>query len=81
MFGTRKRTYKELQALILKAIKKEELTTYEIVKKTKLHFHVVKRQLILLKGQDYVSLAFKHKQFRLFAITQEGLKYLRKITR
>lgn len=81
MFGKKRRTYRELQTLILKTIQKEELTTYEIVKKTKLHFHVVKRQLILLKGEDYVSLTFKHKQFKLFTITKEGLKYLRKITR
>lgn len=81
MFGDRKRTYRELQILILKALKKEDLTVYELSKKTSLHFHVVKHQLILLKGQDYTEVAFKHKRFKLFAITEQGLKYLRKITR
>ncbi len=81
MFGERKRTFRELQILILKALKKERLTKYEIAKKASLHFHVVQHQLILLKGQDYVSLDFEHKRFRLFAITKEGLKYLRKLTR
>lgn len=81
MFGERKRTYRELQILILKALKKEKLTIYELAKRTSLHFHVVQHQLILLKGQDYVTLAFKHKRFKLFSIIDEGLKYLRKITR
>jgi len=81
MFGERKRTYKELHLLILKALKKEKHTIYEIAKITSLHFHVVQHQLILLKGRDYVSLDFQHKSFRLYAITQEGITYLRKITR
>jgi len=81
MFGNKKRTFKELQILILNALKKRNYTIYEIAKKTSLHFHVVQRQLILLKGQDYVTLTFEHKRFRLFAITEKGLKYLRKITR
>jgi len=81
MFGTRKRTYREIQSLILKTLKKERHTVYEIAKETSLHFHVVNHQLILLKGQDYVNLDFEHKSFRLFAITEKGLKYLRKITR
>lgn len=81
MFGDRKRTYIELQILILKTLKKENLTIYELAKRASLHFHVVQHQLIILKGQDYVTLAFKHKRFKLFAITEQGLKYLRKITR
>ena len=81
MFGSKKRSYRELQTLILKALKKEKLTTYELVKRTSLHFYVVQHQLILLKGHDYVILAFKHKKFRLFAITEDGLKYLGKIKR
>ncbi len=76
MFGTRKRTFNELQLLILKALLKDKLTIYEITKKTFLHFYVVQRQLILLKGADYISLEFEHNQFRLFAITQKGIEYL-----
>ncbi len=81
MYGTKKRTYRELQILILKTLKKEAKTIYDIAKDQKLHFHVVERQLILLKGRDYVSLAFERKRFRLYAITDKGMKYLRKLTR
>lgn len=81
MFGNRKRTYKELQILILKALKKEKSTIYNITKKISLHFNVVNHQLILLKGQDYVALDFEYKRFKLFAITEKGCKYLRKLTR
>ena len=81
MFGTRKRTYKELQILILRALKKEKSTIYEVAKKRALHFHVAERQLILLEKLGYVALDFGYGRFRLFAITENGLKYLRKITR
>ena len=33
------------------------------------------------KGQDFVSMDFVYKNFRLFSITDKGVKYLRKITR
>lgn len=79
MFGNKKRTFKELQRIILKTLNKEDSTIYQIAKKNSLHFDVVKRQLILLKGQDYVVLAFEHKKFKLFSITKEGKKYLRKL--
>ena len=81
MFGTKKRTFKELQVIILKALKQENLTIYQISKQTKLHFHVVKHQLILLKGQDYAEVVFEHGKFKLFSITKEGKKYLRKISK
>jgi predicted ArsR family transcriptional regulator len=81
MFGERKRTYLELQILILKSLKKGNLTVYELAKRTKLHFNVVKHQLILLKGQDFVEVCFKHNQFKLFGLLKDGEKYLRKITR
>ena len=81
MFGERKRTFKELQVLILKTLKKDKATIYGIAQATKLHFHVIEHQLILLRGQDYVSLDFEHKRFRLFAITEKGISYLRKLTR
>ncbi|MFC1686777.1 hypothetical protein ACFL0E_00260 [Nanoarchaeota archaeon] len=58
---------------------KEDSTIYQIAKKNKLHFDVVKRQLILLKGQDYVVLAFEHQKFKLFSITKKGKKYFRKL--
>ena len=79
LFGNKKRTFKELQRIILKTLKHEDSTIYHIAKKNSLHFHVVQRQMILLKGQDYVTLAFEHKKFRLFSITEKGKKYLRKL--
>ena len=81
MFGTKKRTFKELQLLILRTLSKKNATIYQIAKKNKLHFHVVQHQLILLKGQDLVSLAFEHGKFRLFSITDQGRKYLKKLKR
>ncbi|MEA2035935.1 MAG: winged helix-turn-helix domain-containing protein [Nanoarchaeota archaeon] len=77
----KRRTYRELQMSILKALRGKEHTTYEISQKTDLHFHVVQRQLIRLKGQDYITLIFEHNQFKLFGITDKGIKHLRKITR
>ena len=70
-----------MQILILKTLKKERLTIYEIAKKASLHLHVVQHQLILLKGQDYVKIDFKRKRFKLFAITKMGLNYLRRAKR
>ncbi|MBR9683318.1 hypothetical protein GOV03_02145 [Candidatus Woesearchaeota archaeon] len=81
MFGDRKRTFKELQFIILKTLKKGDSTTHKIAKKTSLHFHTVQHQLILLKGQDYVVLAFEHNRFRLFSITDKGKKYLKELTK
>lgn len=81
MFGTRKRAYKELQILILRALKRKKSTVYEIAKRKSLHFHVVRHQLaILLKG-GYVAVNFEYKRFRLFAIIEDGLKYLRGLSR
>jgi len=79
MFGNKKRTYRELQVIILKSLRKGNKTIYEIAKENSLHFYVVQRQLILLKGQDYVNLEFEHGKFRLFTITKKGLSYLRRI--
>ena len=75
MFGSKKRTFKSLQTIILKTLQNEKHTPYEIAKKTSLHFNVVQNQLILLKGHDYVN---EHKHFKLFTITEKGLKYLSK---
>jgi len=77
MFGDKKRTFRELQMIILETLKERDSTIYEISKKTSLHFHVVRRQLILLRGQDYVAIGFEHKRFKLFSITEKGKKYLR----
>ena len=79
MYGERKRTFKELQKIILKTLLKGKATAYDLTKANKLHFNVVSHQLILLKGYDHITLDFEHNRFRLYAITEKGTKYLRKI--
>lgn len=81
MFGEKKRTYNELQKLILTALRIKKLTKNQIAEKTGIRWEVVDRQLILLKGQDYVELFFAHEKMKIFSITKEGLRYLRKLTR
>ena len=81
MFGEKKRTYNELQKLILIALRTKKLTKNQISRKTGIRWEVVDRQLILLKGHDYVEIFFAHEKMKIFSITKEGLKYLRKITR
>lgn len=76
MFGTGKKRFVELQFIILKTLKHGDSTIHNIAKENSLHFHTVQHQLILLKGQDYVNLAFEHKKFRLFSITEKGKKRL-----
>ena len=78
MYGEKKRTFNELQSIILEALKKRNQTIYEIAKKTSLHFNVVQHQLILLRGQDYVALVFEYNRFKLFAITEKGMKLVEK---
>ena len=77
MFGENKRTFGELQLIIMRALKDRKATPYEIARRTSLHFSVVEHQLILLKGQDYAALVFEHGRFKLFAITEKGKEYLK----
>jgi len=81
MFGERKRTYKELQKLILAALRTKKLTKNQISKKTGIRWEVISRQLILLKGNDYAEVFFAHEKMKIFAITKIGLKYLKKLER
>ena len=81
MFGEKKRKYSELQKLILIALRTKKLTKNQISKKTGIRWEVVDRQLVLLKGRDYVEIFFAHESMKIFTITKEGLKYLRKLTR
>ncbi len=74
-----KRTNRELQKYILNTIKNNNLTINEISSKSNIYWPNVKHQLILLKGMDYVSEVFRHKRLRVFGITKEGKKYLRKL--
>lgn len=71
-----KRTNRELQTLILKSLKLEQLTINEISDKTGIYWPNTRHQLILLKGEDYVKEVFRHRRFRLFAITDLGLKLI-----
>jgi predicted transcriptional regulator len=81
MFGEGKRTFKELQLLILKAIKTKKLTKNQISRKMNIRWEVVDHQLILLKGQDYAKIFFEHEKMKIYTITKLGLKYLKKMTR
>lgn len=81
MFGEKKRTYKELQKLILIALRTKKLTKNQISKKTGIRWEVVDRQIILLKGHDYVEIFFAHERMKIFTITKDGLRRLRKLTR
>lgn len=76
MFGEKKRTFKELQKLILRALKTKKLTKNQISKKAGIRWEVVDHQLILLKGKDYVEIFFEHERMKIYSITETGLKLL-----
>ena len=72
-----RRTYAELQKLILASLKTKKLTKNQIANKTKIRWEAVDRQLILLKGHDLVEVFFAHEKMKIFTITKLGLKKLR----
>lgn len=74
----KKRTNKELQESILATLKTGNLTINEIASKTNIYWPNVRHQLILLKGMDMVQEVFRHNRFRLFAITKDGIKAIKK---
>tara|TARA_Y100000310_G_C20122533_1_gene552112 strand:+ start:240 stop:488 length:249 start_codon:yes stop_codon:yes gene_type:complete len=79
MFGEKKRKFKEIQLVVLRILKTKKRTIYQIAKKTKTDFRTVRHQLILLRGQGYVNLDFELEHIKVFAITEEGIKYLWKL--
>jgi len=79
MFGEKKRKFEEIQLGILRSLRTKKHTTYQISKKTRTHFRTVKHQLILLRGQGYVDLVFELDHIKVFAITKQGYKYMRKL--
>lgn len=81
MFGEKKRKFKEIQLEILIQLSNKEATTYQLAKKTKTDFRTIRHQLILLKGQDYVSLVFELNHIKVFAITKKGLNHIKKLKR
>lgn len=81
MFGEKKREFKEIQLVILRALKAKQATIYQIAKKTKTDFRTVRHQLILLRGQGYVGLVFELNHIKVFAITKEGYSHMRKLER
>ena len=81
MFGEKKRSFKEIQLVILRKLRTKQRTIYHIAKKTKTHFRTIRHQLILLKAQGYVNLVFELNHIKVFAITKQGYKYLRKLER
>lgn len=81
MFGERKRRFEEIQLVILRAFRSKQKTTYQIAKQTKTDFRTVRHQLILLRGQGYIELVFELNHIRVFAITKDGNKHLKKLER
>ena len=79
MFGDRKRTFKELQKLILKTLKKDRLTPNQIAKKAKIRWEVVSHQLVLLKGLGCIEDLLTHPRFRIISITDDGKIYLKEL--
>jgi len=81
MFGEKKRTFTEIQLVILRKLRTKQKTVYQIAKQTKTDFRTVRHQLILLRGQGYIDLVFSLNHIKVFAITELGNKYLRKLER
>ena len=81
MFGEKKRRFSELQKLILQSLRTKKLTKNQISKKAGMRWEVVDHQLILLKGHDLVDIFFAHEKMKIYTITDNGLKYLKKIER
>ena len=79
MFGKKKRPFKELQKLILRTLRTKKLTKRQIADKIKADWRTIDHQIILLKGQDYVSLLFQHHRMKVYEITKDGLRYLKKL--
>ena len=81
MFGTKKRKFSEIQLAVLRALRTKQKTIYQVAQKAKTDFRTIRHQLILLRGQGYVNLIFEHDHIKVFSITAEGYKYLRKLER
>lgn len=81
MFGEKKRKFSEIQLVILRSLRAKQKTIYQIAQKAKTDFRTVRHQLILLRGQGYVNLVFEHDHIKVFAITNSGISYLRKLER
>jgi len=81
MFGKKKRKFSEIQLFILRNLRTKQRTIYQIAKKIKTDFRTVRHQLILLRGQGYVNLIFELDHIKVFSITKQGYKYLRKLER
>ena len=76
MTGKGKRKFIQLQKLILKSLKNQNLTINEISAKSKVNWNSTAHQLILLKGHEYVKEVFRHKRLRIFEITERGKSFL-----
>ena len=77
----KKRRFTDIQLLILRVLRTKQKTIYQIAKKLATDFRTVRHQLILLRGQGYIGLVFEHDHIKVFAITSQGYKYLRKLER
>ncbi|MBR9699880.1 hypothetical protein GOV09_05470 [Candidatus Woesearchaeota archaeon] len=76
MAGTGKRTFKQLQKLILRSLKARPLTINEISSKSRVNWNSTAKQLILLKGHELVKEIISHRRLRVFELTKKGRKLL-----
>ena len=67
-----RRTHKILRRIILSHITYQPISINELSDKTKIDWYTVERQLNYLKGRELVAEAFRHRQLRLFKITELG---------
>lgn len=77
MTGTGKRKFIELQRLILKSLKKRRLSINEISESARINWNSTSRQLVLLKGMDFVREVFSHQRLRVFELTEKGKREMR----
>lgn len=74
--GKTKKSYPEIQYLILDSFQQRYTYPNEIVGKTGLGHSTVKRHLIWLKGLDFVKEIYSHRRMSLFEITDYGKGFL-----
>ena len=74
-----RRTYTEIRYDILNSLLNNTLSINEVASKTKIYWPTVKQHLTYLRGMYAVDEVLKHSRLRLFKITFEGKKYMKKL--
>lgn len=74
-----RRTNKDIRHLILYSLKNKDRSIHEIAANTNINWRTTELHLTFMKGREYVSEVFRHHQLRIFKLTDQGLKQLKKI--